>query len=471
MHQAAVRHDGRGRLVDQIAPGDRFHERLAQRRLVEITEPRGLDLFVPLFAPVSAVRHHARTAGHAQRTGDLDRADVQRFAEVADAVDHAGDLEHVADEHALDAGAELELQTERVEADAALHGHVGVQLRRDRPLVSRIVFAPRRGDLDDGGRSRSKLLDQRGGHARQFHQLFEVEQQGVAGVDSADHAPTLHVFAVPLDDAAHVFKNEVADGFVVVFIQLQPVGHMVVGERHQRPGHDGDAVLGQPLDPHVGRLPVDFAFLGLDVPPAERQVREVERFPHSPAMPFGGVERIDHASERPPVEAARLATASEEDVRVKKTQFLADEHASLESLLGDDGGLRRIVALLQRGNEQVSSPAQFGVELVHAGEIEQAPLLPLVVDPHESSAGEFEAEIVGLFTFEQPGAFDQDTADVLDRPEHDDAGRARCAFAAVDLVALQDDLAAQGDSVAADEVSAVQVGWLQTRAVAVNQKT
>ena len=55
VYQAAVRHNGRGCLVDQIAPGDRFHERLAQRRLVEVTEPGGLDLFVPLFAPVPAV--------------------------------------------------------------------------------------------------------------------------------------------------------------------------------------------------------------------------------------------------------------------------------------------------------------------------------------------------------------------------------------------------------------------------------
>src|SRR5262249_23303890 len=99
------------------------------------------------------------------------------------------------------------------------------------------------------------------------------------------------------------------------------------------------------------------------------------------------------------------------------------------------------------------------------GVIIEAPILALLTDPHEPAAGQLNVQVVRRFALRQSGGFEHEATVALDRPEQRKAGRAGRPLGAANFSVSEGDLGRQRNTVAADEVGAVQADFARRATV------
>ena len=446
--------------VGQVTPGDGLDERFAQGNVIELAQPAGLQRFAPFIVPPARLAGGILPAPGVFLVGRrirrrLHRRDVYRLAEGGEAVDHRRQLKHVADVHAVAAGAHVELQPEGIEINAVLHDHVGVQQRRNRARVARIVFAPRRHEVDHGERFGRHLLGDRRGQSRQLDELFEVHVEGVVRVDAADDVPGLHMLAEALDDPADMLVNEIANRLEIVFVNIQPIGHVRFVERHQRARLDRNAVLGQPVDPLIQIVPIEFALFRLDLAPANGKINEIEAVDQALAIEILFVLGVDSAAEEPPLELAQLAPAVQKHTGVEQRHLLAQQHRLPENVVGHFGGFGHAAAFDGLHQQFLALP-KGPVDRLNVVDIEQTPVLAFLANAHHLSAGQFEVQIVGSLAFGQPRGLQEDLPHALHRPQNSERCRALGPFPALQFPLAQFKLPPDRDMIAPQQVGAFE---------------
>ena len=122
-------------------------ERFAQRNSIELLDPLALQRLIPLIVPDTGDLPVERAVPVLAR--DLHVGYIERLGDGREIIQNRGYLHHVSNVHARLILAQSHLQAEGVKIDAALHGHVHVNQRRNTVRRRRIIFAPRVADFDD----------------------------------------------------------------------------------------------------------------------------------------------------------------------------------------------------------------------------------------------------------------------------------------------------------------------------------